>query len=124
MLNYQKNLERYIRHRIVCEMKYSLVHLLIKERIFSKVIDELVFHYSNIIKSDNFEITRYFPYCNNKIRPIYNVENYISNIVNVINTTPTLSKLLNLWYWVDSIHNLEFWDYYYKHCKILNQKLK
>lgn len=114
MLNYQKNLERYIRHRIVCEMKYSLLHLLIKEKIFSKVIDELVFYYSETIKLDN----------NDKIKTICNVEDYISSIINVINTAPTLSKLLNLWYWVDGIHKLEFWDYYYKRCKILNQKIK
>lgn len=109
MLNPQKNLERYIRHRIVCEMKLSLLHSLITKKIFSQVVDELVYHYSSIIKFDNYFVA-------SLRKPIYNIEDYTTSIIAGINQRTVSSLILNVWDWSESIHSESYWRYVYTLC--------
>ena len=99
MLDSQKDLKHYIRHKVICELKYQILHRLIKYKILSQTIDELTNKYLKEVTSCYFS-----PY-------ITNLDDAISNLIKWTNKQQYIFRLLiEEFYWPHSIYGGNFWN--------------
>lgn len=109
-----KNLEREVRHHVVCNLSYKILHFLIQEKILSETItlicNTLVARLNSISTPE---------------RKIINVEYYTKSIIKELNKNEKISEIiLNYGNWSIDKKGYHFWKTLYEHYELNNIKIK
>ena len=109
-----KSLEREVRHHVVCNLSYRIIHFLIQEKILSETINLIC---NTIVARLNSIATLE--------EVIINVEYYTKNIINELNKNEEISKIiLHYGNWSIDKKGYYFWRRLYEHYKLNNTKIK
>lgn len=109
-----KSLEREVRHHVVCNLSYKILHFLIQEKILSEtttlICNTLVAALNRILTYE---------------RKIINVEYYTKNVIKELNKEKEISKIiLKYGNWSIDKKGYYFWSTLYKYYKLNNIKIK
>lgn len=109
-----KSLEREVRHHVVCNLSYKILHFLIQEKILSETItlicNTLIARLNSIL---TFE------------KKIINVEYYTKSIIHELNKNEKISEIiLQYGNWSIDKKGYSFWRKLYEHYKLNNIKIK
>ena len=109
-----KSLEREVRHHVVCNLSYKILHFLIQEKILSETItlicNTLVARLNSILTYE---------------RKIINVEYYTKSVIKELNKNKKISEIiLNYGNWSIDKKGYYFWRRLYEHYKLNNTKIK